>query len=219
MENVSRFTSFTGKTVASGSKVSGSAFPTLMITSTKDKFVLNNKALALMAIATGSYVVLIDMNRGEVTTTDPNARFFITKGWEKPNGAFEGAKIGAGGSFSYAGVYSAMQMNKPDITEATIKDMVDADLGITREGKDSGKENFIATQKVSYKVERVTNVIKDEEGNEVTVSEFEVAPGVVQQVYALVERTEIEHNPSEIDDDASADATTQDATGNGVDED
>lgn len=189
MEKTSRFsTSFVGKTVQSGSKVSGSIHPTLVVTSTKDKFNLNQKGLAYLGASEGSYVVLIDVNKGEVTTEQPNDRFFITLGWKKPAG-MEGAKIGKGGTFSYAGVYSAMQLNRPEISEATVKDMVEAGIGITRETP-SGNEAFIATQKVTFKIERL---VVEEDGD--VVNEFEVAPGVIQPVYCLTERSVEAHDP------------------------
>lgn len=204
MENVSRFSSsiFLGKTVASGSKIQGSAFPTLIITSTKDKFVLNTKAQALLGVGEGDYVVLIDVNRGEVTTEDPNARWYITKGWDKGKGQMEGAKLGKGGGFSYSGVYSAIQMNEPNISEATVKDMCDAGKGITRE-TNSGKEAFIATQKVSFKVERL--VVAGENEGDAEISEFEVATGVTQKVYALTEMDVTDHDPRTFSNDDDED--------------
>ena len=190
MEKVSRFSSnFVGKTVASGSKVGGSAYPQLIVTSTKDKFVLNGKALSLMKLAEGLNVVMIDVNRGEVTTQDSNARWFLTAGWDKGKGNFEGAKIGKNGSFSYAGIYSAMQMNKPDIAEAKPTDMVAAGLGIFRD--EAKKEGFIATQKVNFKVERLAE--EDADGNLIT--DFEVAPGIKQPVYCLTELEVVAHTP------------------------
>lgn len=192
MEQKSRFsTSFVGKTVQSGSKVSGSIHPTLVVTSTKDKFNLNQKGLAYLGATEGSYVVLIDVNKGEVTTEESNDRFFITLGWKKAAG-IEGAKIGKGGTFSYAGVYSAMQLNKPDISEATVKDMVAAGVGITRETP-GGADAFIATQKVTFKIERL--VVEGEDGE--LIKEFEVAPGVIQPVFCLTERSVDAHDPKE----------------------
>jgi hypothetical protein len=207
---VSRFSgSFVGKTVQSGSKVQGSAFPTLVVTSTKDKFVLNTKALALMGIGEGQYVVMIDVNRGEVTQEDPNARFYLTKGWDKGKGAFEGAKIGKGGGYSYSGVYSAIQMGKPDISEASVKDMVAAGKGVTRETK-SGKDAFIATQKVAFKVEKLVQA--GEKDGDPDQTEFEVSDGLFQKVYALTEMDIIAHDPREVDVDAEA-ATVGDKAG------
>ena len=199
MEQVSRFSSsFIGKTVASGSKVQGSAFPTLTATSTKDKFVLNTKALALMGLAEGNNVVMIDLNRGEVVTENSNERWYITAGWDKGKGQTEGAKLGRGGSFSYSGIYSAIQMNQPDISEASVKDMVAAGKGITR-ATDGGKEAFIATQKVTFKVEKL---VQKGEGDE-DIQEFEVAPGIYQKVYALTEYETTAHDPrNQSEDDA-----------------
>jgi hypothetical protein len=200
MEKTSRFsTSFAGKVVASGSKVLGSAFPTLTVTSTKDKFVLNPKALALMGLTEEDYVVLIDVNRGERTTDDLNSRWYLTKGWDKGKGNMEGAKIGKGGGFSYSGVYSAIQMNDPDISEASVKDMVAAGKGILRP-TESGKESFIATQKVNFKVEKL---VEKGEGDEL-IDTFEVAKDVVQKVYALTEMDIVAHDPK------SAGALTED---------
>lgn len=198
----SRFSnSFIGKVVASGSKVQGSAYPTLTVASTKDKFVLNQKALALMGLDEGAYVVMIDSNRGSVTTGDPNARWYLTAGWDKGKGNFEGAKIGKGGSFSYSGVYSAIQMNDPNIAEASIKDMAAAGKGILREAEadEDGKKKltFIATQKVTFNVKRL---VEGEEGEEIT--EFDVATGIKQAVYCLTEMEVVAHTPrTEGDDD------------------
>ena len=196
MNPLSRFsTSFVGKTVASGSKVQGSAFPTLTATSTKDKFVLNTKAQALLGLSEGSYIVMIDLNRGNVVTEDSNARWYITKGWDKGKGVIEGAKLGKGGSFSYAGIYSAIQMNKPDISEASVKDMVAAGKGITRETgtADNPKEAFIATQKVSFKVGRLVTPAETE--GEPDLDQFEVSAGIFQPVYALTDLDVTAHTP------------------------
>lgn len=206
MEAVSRFSSsFIGKTVQSGSKVQGSAFPTLTATSTKDKFVLNTKALALMGLSEGSYVVLIDTNRGEVTTEDSNARWYITAGWDKGKGQTEGAKLGKGGGFSYSGVYSAIQMNVPDISEASVKDMVAAGKGIVRD-TNSGKEAFIALQKVTFNVAKLVEKAATE--GEADVTEFEVAKGIFQKVYCLTDMDVTAHDPrsAEGEDDETADA-------------
>ena len=189
MEKVSRFSSFVGKAVASGSKVSGSAYPQLAVTSTKDKFVLNSKALALMGLSEGSNVVMIDVNRGEKTTDDHNERWFLTAGWDKGKGNLEGAKIGKNGSFSYAGIYSAMLMDNPEIAEAKPADMVNAGLGIYRDAEK--KEGFIANRKVYFKVERLAEEGTDGE----LITEFEVASGVKQAVFALTGYEVAPHTP------------------------
>lgn len=189
MELTSRFQSFVGKSVQSGAKSSGSMFPTLLATSTKDKFQLDRKARALIQVDEGGYVSLIDVNIGAVQTEDCNQRWFITKGWKGSDGQFKGAKLGKGGTFSYAGIYAAMQINDPTITEGSDRDLVELGKGRLYETKGQ-QEAFVATNKVSFRVERY--VIKDEEGN-ITQDEFEVADGVMQPVFALVNRTEIVH--------------------------
>lgn len=205
----SRFSSsFVGKTVASGSKVQGSIYPTLTVTSTKDKFVLNTKALGLMGLSEGSNIVMIDMNRGEQVVDDSNARWYLTMGWDKGKGQTEGAKIGRNGSYSYAGIYSAIQMNNPAISEASVKDMVSAGKGITRVTgtAEDPKEAFIATQKVTFKVERL--VQPNEVEGEPDLTEFEVSKGIFQPVYALTEMEIIPHTPrSEGEADDSDDNT------------
>lgn len=196
MNTVARFsTSFVGKTIASGSKVQGSAYPTLTAASTKDKFVLNSKALALMGLGEGSNVVMIDLNKGEVVTDDSNARWYVTAGYPKGNGNIEGAKIGKNGSFSYAGIYSAIMMNNPSISEASIKDMAAAGKGIIRvsgEGEDT-KDIFIATQKVAFKVSRLVQPNPVE--GEPDLTEFEVTTGKYQPVFALTEMDITAHTP------------------------
>jgi hypothetical protein len=209
MNPVSRFSSsFVGKAVTSGSKVQGRTFPALTVASTKDKFVLNSKALALMGLSEGSYVVMIDMNKGNVVTENPNERFYLTAGWDKGKGNFEGAKIGKGGSFSYSGVYSAIIMGKPEISEANIKDMAAAGKGILRvsnAGTPDEKETFIGTQKVEFKVEKL--VQPNPTAGEPDLTEFEVSSGVFQTVYALTEQEITAHTPrtdGKPDDDETA---------------
>jgi hypothetical protein len=90
-------------------------------------------------------------------------------------------------------------MNDPDISEASVKDMVAAGKGILRL-TESGKEAFIATQKVNFKVEKL---VEKGEGDEL-IDTFEVAKDVVQKVYALTEMDIVPHDPK------SAGASTED---------
>jgi hypothetical protein len=183
-----------------------------MVTSTKDKFVLNGKGQALLGLSEGGYIVMLDYNKGGVLTDNHNERFYLTKGWDKGKGNFEGAKLGKGGSFSYSGVYSAIQMDKPDITEASIRNMVEAGKGIIRksnEGTPEEKEAFIATQKVSFKVEKLVQPGAQE--GDADQTEFEVATGIWQEVFALTEYEVIAHTPrtdgKNDDDDDNTEAT------------
>lgn len=182
----SRF-SFVGKTIVSGAKVSTSMYPQLTAVSTKDKFVLNDKACALMGVAPGAYVVLMDANKGGIVNTeDPNARFYITKGWKVNDSSWVGAKIGKGNGFSYTGVYAAMMLQKPEVDSCKIDDLVDAGKGVFVVS-DNGNENFIAKQKVIYHLEK----LKDEDGNEL----HEVATDRFQEVWKLTNVTIEAHEP------------------------
>ena len=197
----SRFSSFVGKTVKSGAKSTGSMYPTLVVTSTKDKFKLDRKAMAALGVDIEGYVNLIDVNLGGVETEDCNQRWFITAGYKGSDGQYKGAKIGKGGNFSYAGTYAAMQINDPAITEATERDLVEAGKGriYTTDGE---KQAFVATNKVTFRLEKYK--VTDDEGN--TQDEFEVAHGVVQPVFMLTHRTEIEHeSEAGLDSDESMD--------------
>jgi hypothetical protein len=202
----SRFSSFIGKHVTSGMKSTGSAYPSITASSTKDKFTLNPKAMALMGVGEGSFVVLIDVNKGEAKVTDSNSRWFITKGWERSKGFSEGAKIGKNGTFSYAGIYSAIMLNDPSITEGSAKDLVDNDKAIIRE-TEGGNQACIAKQKVTFKVEQL--VEEDEEKNQET--EFFVAEGVKQTVYCLTDMDIILHDPKNVseEDDVTAAGETE----------
>lgn len=188
MNTTSRFQSFVGKTVKSGVKSTGSMYPTLVATSTKDKFKLDRKAMAALGVDVEGYVNLIDVNLGGVETEDCNQRWFITAGYKGSDGQYKGAKIGNGGTFSYAGTYAAMLINDPAVTEATERDLVEAGKGRIYATKGE-KQAFVATNKVAFRLERYT--VTDENGE--VQDMFEVAPGVIQPVFSLTHRTEIEH--------------------------
>lgn len=211
MDSVARFsTSFVGKVIASGSKVQGSAFPTLTVASTKDKFVLNSKSLGLMGLDEGSNVVMLDMNKGAVVTDDPNARWYLTKGYDKGKGQIEGAKIGKGGGYSYAGIYSAIVMNKSEISEASVKDMVAADKGIlrkTKEGTPDEKESFIGKQKTTFKVSKLVQPGATEGDPDQT--EFEVSTGIFQPVYALTEMEVTAHTPRSAEEEEAGEPAAE----------
>lgn len=199
MEFSNRFQGFVGKTFASGSKPSTSMFPTLKLTATKDKFQLDKKAQALIGVAEGDYVAFLDINLGEVATTELNNRWFITKGYKKSEDApMQGAKIGKNGIFSYAGIYGAIQLGLPEVTEASAKDLVAQKKGEFYETPGE-KEAFIAYNKIQYRLERLIET--DGEGNVTDV--FEVATGVKQPVYALVAREEIPHDRDEKEEDTT----------------
>lgn len=188
---------FMGKSVKSGVKATGSAFPQLILASTKDKFVLNQRALAMLGIEKGSYVVMYDENLGANPTDDRNVRFFITRGWVDAKGNPVGAKVGKDGSFSYTGVYSAMLMNDKDITGCTSDDLVRA--GKASYAKES--ENFISKTKLFGTLKKVT--VDDENGN--VIDKFEVSEGRFQEMYVITDIAEEEHVPGvDVDDEGEA---------------
>jgi hypothetical protein len=188
---VSRFSSFLGKTVKSGTKVSGSTTPQLILQSTKDKYKLNEKAAAMIGVAAGSYVVLIDMNRDGITDGDNNQRYFITKGFME-NKSQAGAKLGKKLDFSYSGIWSGMLMDKGDVTECKMEDLLAADKVVVIEK--SG--NYISKQKLIMDVKPF--VIEKEDGT--NQEEFEVATGIFQKIYILTNLTFVNHNIEDIED-------------------
>lgn len=165
-----RFSStFLGKIAPAGRKVQGSSRPEIRATSTKDKFVLNEKARLLMGVEVGSRVIMIDQNLklGAGERLEQNERFFICPA---PEGFDEAALIGDTKAFSYSGVWSAMIMNDPEITEASVDDLVRADVGILRGAK---MKNYVGTKIAAGEVIRYTE--EDEEGK--TVDLFELIEG------------------------------------------
>lgn len=194
--NTSRFSSFVGKAVKSGTKVSGSTNPQLILQSTKDKFKLNEKAAALMGIDAGSYVVLLDVNRGAVETEKNSDRYFITKGYTSSTGGQAGAKIGKKLDFSYSGIWAAILMNKPEVTECKTDDLLALGLGTISDKS----ENFISNKKVIMDVRPF-----EVEGEDGIVTEFEVAPGVTQKIYILTNLNFVDHDikVNDEDDDSS----------------
>ncbi len=134
--------------VVSGKKVNSSIRPEVVLTTTKDKFVINDKALRLMGLTQGDRVAMFDMlgvPGADVSTQED--RFFITKSF-KHGGVDAGAKIGNNATFSYSGIYSGILMNSIDVKECNAADLVRAGKGIIRE--ESG--NFIAGNKIKMEV-------------------------------------------------------------------
>lgn len=157
MTETGRFSStFLGQIAPAGRKVLGSARPELIATSTKDKFTFNEKGARLLSIVPGSKVVMIDRNLFIEDAADKlpqNERFFVAK----VDDSFEAAgvptaTVGETKSFSYSGIWSAILMNDPMTTEATVGDLVRIGMGILR-GK-AGK-NFVGTKKAAMGLVRL----------------------------------------------------------------
>jgi hypothetical protein len=181
---------FLGKIAPAGRKVQGSNRPELTATSTKDKFVFNEKACLMLGIGEGSKVVMIDQNlhipAGTGERLSQNERFFVAVA---PEGFDQCALISATKAFSYSGVWSAMLMNDPEITEASTADLVRAGLGILRGEK--GK-NYVGTKKVCMEVVKYTET--DEDGN--VVEDFELIEGYPKvKLYGLKNAELRDHTP------------------------
>jgi hypothetical protein len=167
--SASRFSSaFLGKVAPAGRKVQGSSRPEIRATSTKDKFVLNEKARILMGVEPGSKVVMLDNNlyKAPEDRISNDKRFFIAA---CPEGYTENALLGDTNAFSYSGVWSAILMNDPQITEASSDDMVRAGLGIKR-GK-QGK-NYVGTKIAAMELVKYTEEVDGE-----ILDTFEIVPG------------------------------------------
>lgn len=181
--------SFVGKTVNSGSKLTGFMNPTISVNSTKDQFTLDQKAMDLLGVAENDYVVLIDNHKGQFDPEDP--RFYLTKGYIK-DGEQKGAKIGKNKSFSYSVIWGAMLANKDGETQISVAELEATGLVMQRETK-KGAISTIGLKKVMYNLE----AIADEEGNAVEVPVDVDSEGneITGFVYALVSRVEKDHDP------------------------
>jgi hypothetical protein len=193
MVETGRFsTTFLGQLAPAGRKVLGSSRPELIATSTKDKFTLNEKATMLMGVKEGSQIVMIDKN---LYITNPeeklsqNERFLIAVVDDSFEGIVNTATIGKTKSYSYSGVWSAIVMRDPLITEATKKDLVRAGLGILRGKNDS----YVGLKKVS--MELVPYV----EGEDTL---FQLAEGTNPvALYSLINAEVHDHDPKSIGKD------------------
>lgn len=181
----SRFTSFVGKTVKSGSKVTGAVGCRMVVQSTKDKFLLSKAAAALLGVTTGSTIVLLDKNLGGVATEDNNDRYFITKGYENAKGVMQGAKLGAHLDFSYSSIWGAIINNDPAVTEIKPEDLIKSGKAV----KLAKSGNVISLKKVEMDVKPYA----EEDGDE-TVTEFEIEPGVIQPIFLLTNLNFIDHD-------------------------
>lgn len=173
-----------------GRKVQGSIKPQITATSTKDKFTFNEKACIALGVKEGSRIIIIDQN---LRISDPDSklaqdeRFFVAvapEDYSQP-----AAIVGKQKAFSYSGVWSAMIMNNPQLTEASVQDLISAGLGILRgeEGK-----NYVGLKKVT--ADLVLYKEADEDGNEVTKFQLE-EDGTPVEIYALKNLRISDHNP------------------------
>lgn len=196
-EEAPRFTfatAFMNKVAPVGRKVQSSSRSELEATSTKDKFNINEKARLLMGLNDDSKVFMVDQNlhipAGSGQRLAQDKRFYVGVA---PEGYKNAAVVGSTNAFSYSGVWSAMLMNDPEVTEASTGDLVRAGLGILR-GKEG--KNYVGTKKVVWEVVPYTETGENGE----TISLFpltaemaEAGEGVA--IYSLINPEFEDHTP------------------------
>jgi len=182
MELTGRF-NFSAAAVKSGTRSTGSANPTIQVPSTKDKFILNNKAMRALQVSVGDRVQLIDLME---QTDDMTQRFAIARGGKNARGIEVGAIIGKGGAFSYAGIWSAILMSSIgiNVTEASNEDLVRNELVEAR------GNTVIGLTKAEFELDAVTQI--NEDGEEMT--EFDVN-GITTPIYMFTNPIWKEHTP------------------------
>lgn len=132
MDENSKFSNlqFRQAKITSGAKISGGADPIIKVNSTYNSFTLTPKAMSLMGVNEGDFVVLYDMAKAGIT--DFQQRFYISKGFTTGK-TQQGAKIGKNGQFTFNVAWGAMMIADPEITEITGDQLVERGLAILRE--------------------------------------------------------------------------------------
>lgn len=189
-EEAPRFSmAFLGKIAPAGRKVQGSSRPELTATSTKDKFTLNSKACILMDVKPGSRIIMLDQNLGENKVAQ-DERFLLAVLPEEYKDLVLNATVGKTNAFSYSGVWSAMIMNNPELTEASVPDLVRAGMGILR-GKN--KKNYVGTKNVVGELSQL--ILQDEDGNDVTRFQLPVDGLPPLALYKVINLEVRDHEP------------------------
>lgn len=174
----------------SGSKVSGGADPILSVNSTYNTFGLSEKALKLLGVGQGDYVVLYDMAGQEGVTDHANDRFYISAGflWNKVQ---QGAKLGNGGNFSFNIAWGAMVTEDMEITQITGDQLVARNMAILREvtlKNGNTQKGYIALKKGAATLVPY-NVV---DGKHEPV---EVVDGVEVLLFSVTDLKFVEHTP------------------------
>lgn len=164
---------FTKGFVESGSKVMQSNRPEVILTSTHNRFVVNDKARDLMGIKTGSKIWLNDM----LSLSDDNEQRFFAAVDVAVDGNIKGAVIGKNSGFTYSKVYGAILASIGNINTKEIKfeDLERVGLMESRVNEETGNKTFVATKKIAMEVVKVADdavVAYDESGNEVRAALF-----------------------------------------------
>jgi len=159
---------FTKGFVESGSKVMQSNRPEVILTSTHNRFVINDKARDLMGIKPGSRIWLNDM----LSMYDDNESRFFAAVDVAVDGTVKGAVIGKNSGFTYSKIYGAILASIADVKAKEIKfeDLERIGLMESRLNEETGNKTFVATKKIAMEVVKVADnavVAVDEGGNEV----------------------------------------------------
>jgi hypothetical protein len=151
--NFAKFNSVKAAVAKSGARVVSNAAAGLVVSSTYNRFILNDKAMKLLDVAEGDYVTMLDMaadpknfekdEEGVVIPFERDERYGIIKSKEGV-----GAKVAADGGFSYSGIWGAMMLNDGETSSADGKAVKEAGLAISTKGNKG--LNYIATQKVTF---------------------------------------------------------------------
>ena len=151
--NFAKFNSVKAAVAKSGARVVSNAAAGLVVSSTYNRFILNDKAMKLLDVAEGDYVTMLDMaadpknfekdEEGIVIPFERDERYGIIKSKEGV-----GAKVANDGGFSYSGIWGAMMLNDGETSSADGKAVKEAGLAISTKGNKG--LNYIATQKVTF---------------------------------------------------------------------
>lgn len=167
-------------------KVTVSSDPQLVLSPTKDKFNLNQKAMEFLSVAVEDKVIFMDRNKG---VTDPtqlvadNERFFIAKNIYNQDD--KKGKIGKTAGFSYVGIYSAILAGEPDKTTLTSTELIGRGLMVSH--KTESGTSYIATKKVTMDLVPIGNLLisKAEDANP-------------QPVFLLTNLVRTDYTPQEV---------------------
>ena len=151
--NFAKFNSVKAAVAKSGARVVSNAAAALVVSSTYNRFILNDKAMKMLGIEDGDYVTMLDLAadpknfekdaNGEVVLFEQDSRYGIIKSIEGV-----GAKVAEDGGFSYSGIWGAMMLNDGETSSADGKAVKEAGLAIATQGKKG--LNYIATQKITF---------------------------------------------------------------------
>lgn len=179
-------------------RTTGSSFPEMTISVTKDKFSLNEEALKLMGLNAGDKVVMFDMNQGaepEDLLPTREGRFYIAK--NDFNDEKRGL-IGKTGGFNYTGIWSAILVGQPNVLGKSNNDLKQMGL-VIETVSESGFTAVKGTKR--FNVEIVPFV--DEKGNDT----FDIGADEKKAIFLLKNFREVEFDYN--DEEESVEETVE----------